>query len=118
MSRGIDMIKRSLKMIIDAQHWLQPSTPPHCYLPSDTGSIFNDDIHVALLLGHLQHNFMAGVREDLTVKEANAPSTLPTPLGSKRYIKGIVQPFELKGVTWLIRSAVKNWRFGNLKKSF
>ncbi len=29
-----------------------------------------------------------------------------------------VQPFELKGVTRLIRSAVKNWRSGNFLKSF
>jgi hypothetical protein len=33
-------------------------------------------------------------------------------------VKGIVQPFELKGVTRLIRSAVKNWRSGNFLKSF
>jgi hypothetical protein len=32
--------------------------------------------------------------------------------------KGIVQPFELKCVTRLIRSAVKNWRSGNFFKSF
>ncbi len=30
-----------------------------------------------------------------------------------RLLKGIVQPFELGGVTMLIRSAVKNWRSGN-----
>ncbi len=33
-------------------------------------------------------------------------------------VKGIVQPFELKCVTRLIRSAVKNWRSGNFLKSF
>jgi hypothetical protein len=32
--------------------------------------------------------------------------------------KGIVQPFELKGLTRLIQSAVKNWRSGNFLKSF
>jgi hypothetical protein len=32
--------------------------------------------------------------------------------------KGIVQPFELKGVTRLIQCAVKNWRSGNFFKSF
>jgi hypothetical protein len=36
----------------------------------------------------------------------------------KGIFKGIVQPFELKGVTRLIRSAVKNWRSGNFLKSF
>jgi hypothetical protein len=33
-------------------------------------------------------------------------------------IKGIFQPFELGGVTRLIRSAVKFWKAGNLKKFF
>jgi hypothetical protein len=33
-------------------------------------------------------------------------------------IKGIVQPFELGGVTKLIRSAVKFCMAGNLKKKF
>jgi hypothetical protein len=28
-------------------------------------------------------------------------------------LEGIVQPFKLKGMTRLIRSAVKNWRSGN-----
>ncbi len=32
--------------------------------------------------------------------------------------KGIFQPFELGGVTRLIRSAVKFWKAGNLKKIF
>jgi hypothetical protein len=32
--------------------------------------------------------------------------------------KGIFQPFELGGVTRLIRSAVKFWKAGNLKKFF
>ncbi len=32
--------------------------------------------------------------------------------------KGTVQPFKLKGVTRLIRSAVKHWRSGNFLKSF
>jgi hypothetical protein len=32
--------------------------------------------------------------------------------------KGIFQPFELGGVTRLIRSAVKFWNAGNLKKKF
>jgi hypothetical protein len=32
------------------------------------------------------------------------------------YLKGIFQPFELGGVTRLIRSAVKFWKAGNLKK--
>ncbi len=31
-------------------------------------------------------------------------------------LKGIVHPFELGGVTRLIRSAVKYWEAGNLKK--
>jgi hypothetical protein len=31
-------------------------------------------------------------------------------------LKGIFQPFELGGVTRLIRSAVKFWKAGNLKK--
>jgi hypothetical protein len=35
----------------------------------------------------------------------------------KNPLKGIVQPFELKCVTRLIRSAVKNWRSGNFFKS-
>jgi hypothetical protein len=38
------------------------------------------------------------------------------PLRSARF-NGIVQPFELKCVTRLIRSAVKNWRSGNFFKS-
>jgi hypothetical protein len=33
-------------------------------------------------------------------------------------LEGIVQPFELKGVTRFIQSAVKNWRSGNFLKSF
>jgi hypothetical protein len=33
-------------------------------------------------------------------------------------IKGIFQPFELGGVTRLIRSAVKFWKAGNQKKFF
>jgi hypothetical protein len=33
-------------------------------------------------------------------------------------LKGIVQPFELKGVTRLIRSAVKNWRSEIFLKAF
>ncbi len=33
-------------------------------------------------------------------------------------IKGIFQPFELGGVTRLIRSAVKFWKAGNLKFFF
>jgi hypothetical protein len=33
-------------------------------------------------------------------------------------LKGIFQPFELGGVTRLIRSAVKFWKAGNLKKKF
>jgi hypothetical protein len=33
-------------------------------------------------------------------------------------LKGTVQPFEPKGVTRLIRSAVKNWRSGNFLNSF
>jgi hypothetical protein len=33
-------------------------------------------------------------------------------------IKGIFQPFELGGVTRLIRSAVKFWKAGNIKKKF
>jgi hypothetical protein len=32
--------------------------------------------------------------------------------------KGIFQPFELGGMTRLIRSAVKFWKAGNLKKIF
>jgi hypothetical protein len=35
---------------------------------------------------------------------------------SGRSVKGIVQPFELGGVTRLIRSAVKFCKAGNLKK--
>jgi hypothetical protein len=34
------------------------------------------------------------------------------------WVKGTVQPFKLKGLTRLIRSAVKNWRSGNFLKSF
>jgi hypothetical protein len=37
---------------------------------------------------------------------------------SRDTIKGIVQPFELKCVTRLLRFAVKNWRSGNFFKSF
>ena len=37
---------------------------------------------------------------------------------NKNPIKGTVQPFKLKGVTRLIRSAVKKWRSGNFLKSF
>ncbi len=33
-------------------------------------------------------------------------------------LKGIFQPFESGGVTRLIRSAVKFWKAGNLKKKF
>ncbi len=33
-------------------------------------------------------------------------------------LKGIFQPFELGGVTRLIRSAVKFWKAGNLKNFF
>jgi hypothetical protein len=36
----------------------------------------------------------------------------------KTLFKGYVQPFEPKGVTRLIRSAVKNWRSGNFVKKF
>jgi hypothetical protein len=32
--------------------------------------------------------------------------------------KGIVQPFELKGVSRFIQTGVKNWRSGNFLKSF
>jgi hypothetical protein len=39
-------------------------------------------------------------------------------LQSDNVLKGIVQPFELKGVNRLIRSAVKNWRSGNFFQSF
>jgi hypothetical protein len=35
-----------------------------------------------------------------------------------RKFKGIFQPFELGGVTRLIRSAVKFWKAGNKKKEF
>ncbi len=35
-----------------------------------------------------------------------------------RKLKGIFQPFEFGGVTRLIRSAVKFWKTGNLKKFF
>ncbi len=35
-----------------------------------------------------------------------------------RHFQGIVQPFELGGVTRLIRSAVKFCKAGNLKKHF
>ncbi len=37
---------------------------------------------------------------------------------AEEHLKGIVQPFELKCVTRLFRSAVKNWRSGNFLKSF
>jgi hypothetical protein len=33
-------------------------------------------------------------------------------------VKDTVQPFKLKGVTRLIRSAVKNWKSGNFLKCF
>jgi hypothetical protein len=36
----------------------------------------------------------------------------------KPAFKGIFQPFELGGVTRLIRSAVKFWKAGNLKVFF
>jgi hypothetical protein len=36
----------------------------------------------------------------------------------QQIIKGIFQPFELGGVTRLIRSAVKFWKAGNFKKKF
>jgi hypothetical protein len=42
-------------------------------------------------------------------KEAGKPG-----LSTRNIMKGIVQPFELKGVTRLIRSVVKNWRSGFL----
>jgi hypothetical protein len=35
-----------------------------------------------------------------------------------KFIKGIFQPFELGGMTRLIRSAVKFWKAGNLKNFF
>ncbi len=37
---------------------------------------------------------------------------------SPNFLKGIVQPFELGGVTRLIQSAVKLCMAGNLKKKF
>jgi hypothetical protein len=37
---------------------------------------------------------------------------------SYHLLKGIFQPFELGGVTRLIRSAVKLWKAGNNKKKF
>ncbi len=38
--------------------------------------------------------------------------------GWEGLLKGIFQPFELGGVTRLIRSAVKFWKAGNEKKKF
>jgi hypothetical protein len=45
-------------------------------------------------------------------------STYPVLLLVKTYIKGIVQPFELGGVTSLIRWAVRFCKAGHLKKKF
>ncbi len=56
--------------------------------------------------------------EVFIIRSLSYSLSLQTEKNKNNFLKGIVQPFELKCVTRLIRSAVKNWRSGNFFEIF
>jgi hypothetical protein len=76
-------------------------------------------LHVSfLVISERVQGLGEGGGEDICKEKADGKGRERRRDREEDMVKGIFQPFELGGVTRLIRSAVKFWKAGNLKKIF